>query len=130
MLNATAVLTCGLSVLLLVLSWAVIQQRRESGMSLGDGGVSALERKIRAQGNLAEYGPMFILLIAIAEIRVGTAFVLWALSATFLAARVLHGYGLSFSSHNPKFRSVGMVMTLIAFVGAIITNIVIVILSA
>jgi len=122
-LYVTASLACALSALLLLLSWAVVQQRRASRVSLGDNDDVVLRRKIRAQGNLAEYGPMFVLLIASVEIMSGTSLTLWVLAMSFLIARVMHGIGLAFSHNTPKLRYMGMVLTLIAFVGAIVQTV-------
>ncbi|MGZ9080482.1 MAG: MAPEG family protein, partial [Burkholderiales bacterium] len=46
---------------LLVLSLRVVQQRRAARVSLGDGGNTALQRAIRAQGNFVEYVPLALL---------------------------------------------------------------------
>ncbi|NNC55212.1 MAG: hypothetical protein HKO07_05785, partial [Pseudomonadales bacterium] len=45
-----------LSILLLVLSYRVVQIRRQ-GIALGDGGDLTLQRRIRAHGNFTEYVP-------------------------------------------------------------------------
>jgi len=85
-----------------------------------------LQRKMIAQGNLVEYGPLFILLIAAAEMRAGTSITLWVLASAFLMARLFHGVALSFTSHSPKLRILGMGITFLAFIGAIITNVIII----
>ena len=122
-LRVTTALLIGLSLLLLLLSWSVIQQRRKEGVSLGDGDQLMMRRKIRAQGNLAEYGPMFVLLIAVAEITSGASVLLWVFGLIFFIARVLHGIGLSYTQNSPVLRSMGMVLTLTAFLGAIGLNV-------
>lgn len=124
LLSVTTALTCSLSILLLILSWSVIHQRRLLSVSLGNGGDKTLERKMRAQGNLVEYSPLFILLIAAAEMRAGTSITIWVLALTFLIARLFHGFALSFSSHSPKFRILGIGITFLAFMGAITTNVI------
>jgi len=88
----------------LLLSGAVIQQRRASSISLGDGNNIALKRKIRAQANLVEYSPMFVLLIAGAELMAGASISLWLLALVFLASRILHGVGMAFTRNSPKLR--------------------------
>lgn len=47
----------------------VIATRRKSGVSMGDGGEPLLERRMRAQSNAAEYLPIFLILLAIAEMQ-------------------------------------------------------------
>lgn len=122
-LEVTATLLIGLSLLLLLLSWSVIQQRRKAGVSLGDGDQLIMRLKIRAQGNLLEYGPMFVLLIAIAEIIAGASVLLCVFGSIFFIARVMHGIGLSFTQNAPMLRSLGMMLTLVAFLGAIGLNV-------
>lgn len=68
-LPISTTLACTLLAWLLILSWRVIQGRRSSGASLGDGGDTTLERRIRAQRNLTEYAPLFVVLIAILELQ-------------------------------------------------------------
>ena len=46
-----------IGLLLVILSARVILTRRRLRISLGSGGDAVLERRIRAQGNLAEYVP-------------------------------------------------------------------------
>ena len=57
---------------LVLLSTRVILARRSEKVSLGHGGNVSLERRMRAQGNLAEYAPMALILIGALELA-GTA---------------------------------------------------------
>lgn len=94
-----------------VLSIRVIGWRRGSSTSLGDGGDAAALRLIRGHGNFAEYTPLALLLLAILELSHFSTYLLHALGASLLVARLLHGYALSFS---PKFtlgRMLGMMLT-------------------
>lgn len=86
-----------LALLYLVLSARVVLMRGKGMPSLGDGGITALQRRIRGHGNFAEYVPLILLMIALLELgRLPPAW-LHALGASLLAARVLHGYALSFT---------------------------------
>ncbi|MEM8539356.1 MAG: MAPEG family protein [Pseudomonadota bacterium] len=96
----------------LILSWRVIKFRRSGGASLGDGGDKALQRKIRAQANLTEYAPLFVILTAILEIQAGNVVVLALLPAVFLVGRVAHGYALAFTDGYVIGRVGGMGLTL------------------
>ncbi|WP_171182100.1 MAPEG family protein [Ruegeria sp. HKCCD8929] len=105
---------------LLILSWRVIRARQSGGPSLGDDGDKSLQRKIRAQANLAEYAPLFVVLIAILELQDGNWIILTILSLMFLAGRLAHGYALAFTQRNVTGRLGGMGLTIAAAALAVI----------
>ena len=100
-----------------ILSARVIMSRRSEGVSLGSGESKILERRIRAQGNFAEYVPIALLLIGFLELSQAPVFLLHVLALLLLVGRLLHGYALSFTTHSP-LRVPGMVFTLFALIGA------------
>ncbi|MBT8139693.1 MAG: MAPEG family protein [Gammaproteobacteria bacterium] len=85
-----------LSIVLFVLSYRIVQIRQQ-GVSLGDGGDPAMQRRIRAQGNFTEYVPIILIMIALLELNQLPGYVLHALGLALLVARCLHGYAMSFS---------------------------------
>jgi uncharacterized protein len=85
-----------LAILFFVLSYRVILLRGH-GASLGDGGDPRLLRRIRAHGNFSEYVPFILLMIGILELSHFSTYLLHALGITLVAARLLHGYALSFT---------------------------------
>ena len=111
-LPITTLLASTLLAWLLVLSWRVIRFRQSGGASLGDGGDKALQRRIRAQANLTEYAPLFVVLIALLELQRGNVAVLALLSVAFLLGRLAHGYALAFTDGNVIGRVGGMGLTL------------------
>lgn len=111
-LPVTTLLASTILAWLLVLSWRVIKFRQSGGASLGDGGDKTLQRRIRAQANLTEYAPLFVILIAILEIQNGNVIILVMLSVTFLIGRLAHGYALAFTDGNVIGRVGGMGLTL------------------
>jgi uncharacterized membrane protein YecN with MAPEG domain len=116
----TTMLTSGLGLWLLVLTVKVVKARGVSGQSLGDGGDMPLTRTIRAQANLTEFAPLFVILILIGELQNGNSYILGALAATFMIARLAHGYALAFSENNAPARASGFVLTVIPIaIGAI-----------
>ncbi len=111
-LPITTFLASTLLAWLLVLSWRVIRFRQSGGASLGDGGDKALQRKIRAQANLTEYAPLFVILMALLELQRGNVAFLALLSVAFLLGRLAHGYALAFTDGNVIGRVGGMGLTL------------------
>ena len=116
----TTMLTSGLGLLLLVLTVKVVTVKGVSGQSLGDGGDMPLTRSIHAQANLTEFAPLFIILVFVGELQNGNSYILGALAATFMIARLAHGYALAFSEDNAPARASGFILTVVPIaVGAI-----------
>lgn len=111
MLGLTAVYAglCGL--LMVVLSAGVIRQRGRARVSLGDGGDAGLIRWIRAQGNFAEYVPLALLLLALAEAQGAPAVALHGLGGALVLGRVLHAWGMVSARDLHPARGAGMVLT-------------------
>lgn len=96
----------------LALSYRVVQQRGH-GVSLGDGGDAELLRRIRGHGNFAEYVPLILLLTAFVEAGGAAPWLVHALGATLLAARLLHGVSLSFTAQWKFGRYWGTLLTFV-----------------
>ena len=94
----------------LVLSARVVR-RRQSGISLGDGGDPAMLRLMRGHANFGEYVPLILLLMALLEFGRASIYVLHALGITLLVGRLLHGYALSFTQHFKFGRFWGAALT-------------------
>ncbi|RXZ65682.1 MAPEG family protein [Pelagerythrobacter rhizovicinus] len=68
--------------------------RRGLGISVGDGGNEALQRRMRAQLNFAENVPIVLVLIAALEIAgIGETWLAYVAGA-FILGRVAHGFGM------------------------------------
>ena len=93
------------------LSVRVINRRGHYKVSLGDGGNTMLQRAIRGHANFSEYVPLALLLLGILELSRFPGYVLHGLGATLLAARLLHGYALSFTGHFRFGRMAGAALT-------------------
>ena len=78
-----ALTASALSVLYIRLAFGVIALRRKHGVRLGTGQHDDLEAAVRAHANFAEYVPLTLLMIAIAEINHG-AWPITLLSAALL----------------------------------------------
>lgn len=124
MVGITAFYAAILSLLFIWLSRNVIAARRRQRVPLGDGGHPELLRRMRAQGNFAEYVPFALVLLAFAEIQGLTPVGVHALGLTLLVGRCLHAYGVSRTPENFRFRVSGMAMTFGVLALAAIANIV------
>lgn len=91
----TTIYAALLALLFLVLSGLVVRGRMRHRINLGAGAQGEIERPIRAHANLAEYGPIFILLLLLAELGGAAPGLLHGAGAGFLVARILHGVGLN-----------------------------------
>lgn len=96
----------------------VVDQRRRHKVSLGDGGSTQVQRAIRGHANFSEYVPLALLLLAILELSRFPHYVLHGLGATLLAARLLHGYALSFTNHFWFGRVAGAALTFLVLIVA------------
>ena len=115
----TALYAALITLVFLALSARVIARRGAAQVALGDGGNRELARAIRAHANCAEYAPLGIILIGLAEQVSAPALILHALGVGLLAGRVVHAYGLSREPENLRFRLIGMILTFTALaVGA------------
>ncbi len=104
------------------LSFRVIGQRRNDSVSLGSGESKMLERRIRAHGNLAEYAPFGLILLALAEIQSANTVILSILALLLVGGRLAHGFALSFSEGNVQLRVSGMICTFLAIIGLALLN--------
>lgn len=78
-------------ILAVALAFVTVIHRVRSGHSWGDGGDERLHRTVRAHAHFIEFAPIFVLLLALAELTHATSeTTLIALAATFAASRVLY----------------------------------------
>lgn len=111
MFAATSLYASLIAAIFLVLSVRVILYRREAGISLGDKGDAIMLRRIRAQGNCAEYAPMGLILLALVEAGGMPGWAVHGLGLILLAGRLLHAIALSSPKPNAPFRIGGMALT-------------------
>jgi uncharacterized membrane protein YecN with MAPEG domain len=102
-----------LALLFLLLSLRVIAQRREARVEIGHGESAQLLRRMRVHANFAEYVPMTLILMALAESLKAPSFFIHLPGLVLIAARVIHAYGLSQTPHILKLRVLGMWLTFI-----------------
>jgi uncharacterized membrane protein YecN with MAPEG domain len=115
MLTIIPAYSVALGALFVILSLRVILARRE--MNQGNGGDPDLERRIRVHSNFAEYVPLALLLLGMAELRGASSIGLHCLCALLLAGRVFHAVGLSYPATDNMGRILGMGGTQTALLG-------------
>ena len=115
-----AALYSGLLLLILVaLAVQVSRQRRAGNVSIGDGGVPALHRAIRAHGNAAEYIPAGLGgLLFLALLDPVPLWAMHAIGAALTIGRMAHGVALSQSEAPSPGRVLGMALTWLALLAA------------
>lgn len=111
-----------LGLLFLVLCWQVVVHRRKGKVGLGTGGNPDLERAIRVHGNFAEYVPLFLVLLLLAELGGAAAWLLHVLGGAFVLGRLAHAWGLSKSGGVSPGRFYGTLVTWIAILVAALLN--------
>ena len=105
-----------IALIFIILSTRVITYRRKHRLSVGDAGDKKLLKRMRAQANCAEYAPIGLLLLLLAELQGAPHLVLHALGLMLFAGRFMHGYGFSQSPGIMPLRVGGMALTLIMIV--------------
>ncbi len=101
-----------------VLSARVILVRRRDRVAFGARRDTDLERRIRVHANFAEYVPITLLLIGLAEWRGAAPIWIHGLGGLLVVGRLAHAIGLSHSRTDQIGRVVGMAGTLSALLGA------------
>ncbi len=101
-----------LALLFLALSARVVQRRVASEVSVGDGGDAALMKSIRVQANCAEYAPLALLLLAMAELQGMPGWLVHLFGAMLFLGRILHAWGLGSTPQVVPARRWGMMLTI------------------
>lgn len=118
MLIVTSFSAAILAILLVVLTALTIVARNRFKVLLSDNGENVLLKFIRAHGNLAEFAPIFLILLTLVEINhFISPFWLWVTAIAFIVGRFSHALSLLFIE--PKtllFRQIGMMLTFIPIV--------------
>ena len=112
----TALYTGLLIVLFLVLTVRVFRARMRAGVMVGHGNDRTLERAQRVHGNFAEYVPVFLIALGLAEASGAAPLAVQGAGAAMLAGRVLHAIGMSRDPDTLPLRAAGMALTLGALV--------------
>lgn len=102
---------CGVLSIILALRISVVRIREQ--VSLGDGGVSELNKRIRAHANLLENAPIFIIITVLLEASGFSSFAIAIMCGLFGVARISHAIGISGGGPYFQFRRVGAALTML-----------------
>jgi uncharacterized membrane protein YecN with MAPEG domain len=117
--------TIYVSIYTLIIVWLsikVIKNRLKHRISVGDGGVQALQIAMAVQSNAIEYLPLALLLILVLELNGADAWLIHAFGMIFIVGRVYHINGMF--TQRLKYRVWGMKITLYSLVVLAMTNVV------
>lgn len=107
----TALYAALLALMFVVLSIKVIGKRRQFQVGIGTNGEALLERAVRVHANFAEYVPLALVLMFLAEYSGLAPLYLHILGLTLLLGRLSHAYGVQQLKEPLKFRVFGMLLT-------------------
>jgi uncharacterized protein len=108
LLPVTLITAAAMALINVWLTLRIGRTRGSSGVSLGDGGDETLVRRMRAQANLVENAPFFLILLGLVELARGTSLALWAIGALFVVGRLVHVLGMDGMKHG---RTIGSSLT-------------------
>ena len=98
-------------ILLVCLCWRVVSLRNRQENKMNESGHTALTAAVRAQDNLQEYLPVALLLMFMVENLHFSVWIVHALGALLVIARVIHLKGINEPSGKSLRRRVGTRLT-------------------
>ena len=124
-MTATPIYAALLALLFVRHSIGVIKLRRSEKFSLGDGGDRTLMRAQRVHANFAEYVPLALILIALAEAQDANIWLVHGMGIALLVGRIAHAHGFGQEPETTNYRSHGMKLTFAVLIVGALTNIVV-----
>ena len=112
-----------IGLLFIWLSIRVIGTRRSAKVSVGDGENRELVKRMRTQANCAEYAPIALILLAMAELQGAPGWVMHLLGLALLAGRLAHAIGFGRTPQIIPLRKIGMMLTFAVIAIAALANI-------
>ncbi len=125
MLPITAITASILALMFVALTFNVIRNRLKYQVALGDKSEPAMMRAIRVHGNFAEYVPIALILMGLAEGAGAHTYLTCGAATLLILGRMAHAGGvLNESKEKPvhRGRQIGMFMTLTAIIALSIGN--------
>jgi uncharacterized membrane protein YecN with MAPEG domain len=90
--------------------------RRRHKVSIGNGGNTAIETRMRAHANFTEYTPFFLILLALIELAVGSETWLWTIAILYILGRLAHVFGMDRPGAS-LLRIIGILVTWLCLLG-------------
>ncbi|MFU8864593.1 MAG: MAPEG family protein [Rhodobacterales bacterium] len=107
-----------LALVYLVISGWVVRVRMQQKVFAGDKGDPVMMNAMRVHANFAEYVPLALVLILLAEMQGAPALALHLLGGGLVLSRVMHALGMAAQPHKPPLRGGGALLTfLVLFFG-------------
>lgn len=117
----TAFYAAILAVVFVVLSLRTIAGRQAARVEIGHADDRQLLRRVRVHANFAEYAPLALLLIGLAETLAAAPVTLHAAGSALVAGRLIHAYGFGRDPQIMALRALGMVLTFASIVTGAVT---------
>ena len=108
------------ALLMLILGMLVVRARVKTRTEIGDGGNPDMVGPLRAHANNTEYVPMGIVLLLVMYALGSNVIVIHVMGATLTLGRLLHAFGLSRNVGTSAPRFIGMILTWLAYIIAIL----------
>jgi uncharacterized membrane protein YecN with MAPEG domain len=108
----TGLYAAALGFLFIALSVRTLRLRRKLHIGLGDAGHPEMLRAIRVHANFAEYVPLCLGLMCLAEVQGAPARLLHGMGMALVLARLTHALGVSQVQEITRFRVIGVSLTL------------------
>ncbi len=109
-----------LALVYLAISGWVVRVRMQQKVFAGDNGDPVMANAMRLHANFAEYVPLCLILLLLAEMQGAPALALHLLGAGLLLGRIMHAFGMASQPHKPPLRGGGALVTFLVvfFAGA------------
>ena len=108
----TALYAASLGILFSLISLRTLRLRRRLGIRLGDAGHPVMLRAMRVHANFAEYVPLCLGLMCLAEVQAAPIWLIHAMGLALTLARLAHAHGVNQQQEKIAFRVVGISLTL------------------
>ena len=117
--QVTALYAGLLALVYVILSGWVIRVRVTQKVLAGDKGDPVMANAMRVHANFAEYVPLALILLLLAEMQGAPSWALHLLGVALLVSRVMHALGMATLRHKSPLRGGGALLTfLVLFLGA------------
>lgn len=118
----SVIYTIAAVLLIIYLSFKVINLRRARRISVGDGNNQDLEFARGAQSNAIEYIPIALLLLYALEFNGAANWIIHLSGISLLVGRLIHAHGML--GKHMKYRVLGMQITVFTLLGLCILNLI------